>query len=96
MDSIPKDIVPLLKSCWAEDPADRPEFAQITGFLAKFVANMCSVQKPLPTLLDTEHSKIKGTEDSLAAADSLKKSRGNKKKKRRAYYSLLTCFSECV
>ncbi|XP_071914419.1 serine/threonine-protein kinase STY13-like isoform X2 [Coffea arabica] len=92
MDNIPTEIVPLLKSCWAADPADRPEFAQITDFLSKFIANMCSVQKTLPNLFDTEHSKTTGAEDSLVAVECLRKRRGNNKKKR----SLLTCFSKCV
>ncbi|KAL3525418.1 hypothetical protein ACH5RR_013790 [Cinchona calisaya] len=96
VDNIPKDIVPLLISCWAEDPADRPEFAQITDFLSDIITNMCSVQNTLSNLLDTEHSKTKVTEDSLVAADCLMKCRGNKKKKRRLCYSLLSCFNECV
>ncbi|OVA04547.1 Protein kinase domain [Macleaya cordata] len=37
VDKLPKDLVPLIESCWAVDPALRPEFTEITTTLLDFL-----------------------------------------------------------
>nr|XP_016513088.1 PREDICTED: serine/threonine-protein kinase HT1-like [Nicotiana tabacum] len=49
-DNIPKDIVPLISSCWSEDPADRPEFAQISDILANILGDAYIQQTITPNL----------------------------------------------
>ncbi|KAK2354384.1 Protein kinase superfamily protein [Trifolium repens] len=40
LDELPEDIVPLLQSCWVEDPKLRPEFKEITEILRKILLNI--------------------------------------------------------
>ena len=48
VENIPQSIVPLLESCWSEDPANRPEFSEIRAFLEKFHQSLCSEEnKPI-------------------------------------------------
>ncbi|XP_019256054.1 PREDICTED: serine/threonine-protein kinase HT1-like [Nicotiana attenuata] len=53
-DNIPKDIVPLISSCWSEDPADRPEFAQISDILANILGDTYIPQTITPDLAEGE------------------------------------------
>ncbi|XP_020202058.1 serine/threonine/tyrosine-protein kinase HT1 [Cajanus cajan] len=60
VEEFPKDLLPLLQSCWEEDPNLRPEFSEITQTLAEFLHNCLgitpeeqecpttSVQEPIP------------------------------------------------
>ncbi|KAK6125482.1 hypothetical protein DH2020_040773 [Rehmannia glutinosa] len=71
MDNIPAQIAPLLQSCWAENPEDRPEFHQITVSLENYLHSICqwtnaSPEAP-PCLLEAENSRgNEETEDSPA------------------------------
>ncbi|CAA0839583.1 Protein kinase superfamily protein [Striga hermonthica] len=62
-DNIPPQIAPLLQSCWAENPQDRPEFHQISKFLEDFLLGKCerASESPggQPSLLETEYSRSK-------------------------------------
>jgi hypothetical protein len=40
LDELLEDIVPLLQSCWVEDPKLRPEFKEITETLRKILLNI--------------------------------------------------------
>jgi hypothetical protein len=40
LDELLEDIVPLLQSCWVEDPKLRPEFKEITEILRKILLNI--------------------------------------------------------
>ncbi|XP_045809818.1 serine/threonine/tyrosine-protein kinase HT1-like [Trifolium pratense] len=40
LDEFPEEIVPLLQSCWVEDPKLRPEFKEITGTLIRILQNI--------------------------------------------------------
>ncbi|WJX55525.1 hypothetical protein P8452_41290 [Trifolium repens] len=40
LDELPEDIVPLLQSCWVEDPKLRPEFKEITKTLIRILHNI--------------------------------------------------------
>ncbi|RDX62415.1 Serine/threonine-protein kinase STY17, partial [Mucuna pruriens] len=39
VEEFPKDLLPLLQSCWEEDSKLRPEFSEITQILAKLLQN---------------------------------------------------------
>ncbi|XP_057491971.1 serine/threonine-protein kinase STY13-like [Actinidia eriantha] len=95
MDNIPKDIAPLLESCWAEDPADRPEFMQITNFLVTFLRNICSTQTKPPELFEIAHVKSKSAADSPSADHLMNKSHEKDKKNRSPSRCFLSCFDEC-
>jgi len=50
LEGFPEVVVPLLQSCWAEDPKLRPEFSEITQFLEKLLHNYHSAEeKVCPT-----------------------------------------------
>ncbi|KAI4327564.1 hypothetical protein L6164_020009 [Bauhinia variegata] len=56
LDEIPEDIVPLLQSCWAEDPMQRPEFVEIRETLTKiFPKRFPTVTPPPCNLIKTEN-----------------------------------------
>ncbi|XP_030529639.1 serine/threonine/tyrosine-protein kinase HT1-like [Rhodamnia argentea] len=42
VESIPREIIPLLQSCWAHDPSCRPEFTEVTGFLSGVLDKLVS------------------------------------------------------
>ncbi|KAI6695369.1 hypothetical protein NL676_023079 [Syzygium grande] len=42
VEAIPQEIIPLLESCWAQDPTRRPEFAEVTGFLSGVLNKLAS------------------------------------------------------
>ncbi|KAA8547321.1 hypothetical protein F0562_003815 [Nyssa sinensis] len=95
MDSIPKDLASLLQSCWAEDPADRPEFMQITDFLANFLGNICSTQITPPKVFEIEHLKIKMTADSPGTNYQTSKSEEEDQKGRSPSLACPSCFDHC-
>ncbi|RDX87751.1 Serine/threonine-protein kinase HT1, partial [Mucuna pruriens] len=43
VEEFPKDLLPLLQSCWEEDSKLRPEFSEITQILAKLLQNCRSI-----------------------------------------------------
>lgn len=99
LENIPKDIIPLLESCWAEDPKDRPEFMEVTDYLSNFYQELCSEEtKPPPKVIETEDNdrNIK-EEDSpcttkqLAIDRPLEEKRVKRRKKSRS--SGWFCFS---
>jgi len=72
LEGFPEVLLPLLQSCWAEDPKLRPEFSEITKVLAKLLHNyrstgispekkecpITSVQEPIPNYVEdkSEHA----------------------------------------
>ncbi|KAL3725839.1 hypothetical protein ACJRO7_030815 [Eucalyptus globulus] len=48
VDSIPEEFIPLLESCWAQDPSRRPEFTEITGFLSGVLDKLTSEEEVEP------------------------------------------------
>lgn len=66
-DGIPKHVLPLLRSCWAQQPMDRPEFEQITAYLSNILCT-CTVQNVHTNFFDTEDLKPKITENPLDVA----------------------------
>ncbi|KAK4368016.1 hypothetical protein RND71_011808 [Anisodus tanguticus] len=83
MDNIPRDIEPLLRSCWAEDPAERPEFEQISDFLANILRNVCASQTSSPNMFETEQPTSKELANSSAMNCLMDKDAENSKKKNR-------------
>ncbi|XP_059293245.1 serine/threonine-protein kinase STY13 [Lycium ferocissimum] len=84
MDNIPREIEPLLSSGWAEDPAERPEFEQISDFLANVLRNVCASQTSSPNMFETEHPTGKGLVNSPVMNCLMDKGAENSKKKNRS------------
>ncbi|KAK4346811.1 hypothetical protein RND71_033150 [Anisodus tanguticus] len=84
MDNIPTDIEPLLRSCWADDPAERPEFEQISDFLANILRNVCASQTSSPNIFETEHPTGKESANSPVMNYLMDKDAENSKKKNRS------------
>ncbi|KAK9265725.1 hypothetical protein L1049_025319 [Liquidambar formosana] len=95
VENLPKEIVPLLQSCWAEDPGRRPEFMEITDSLANFHHNLCSTQTTPPKLLEFEHPKSKMKADS-AGTDHVIIESEKKGKKERSSSIFLRCLDDCL
>ena len=87
MENIPPDIAPFLQSCWAEDPANRPEFMQITNFLLDFLQNLCSPE--------ITPSNINVKADSAGTDNRISKANG-KLKARSSLTCFLSCFDDCL
>ncbi|PIM99403.1 Tyrosine kinase [Handroanthus impetiginosus] len=99
-DNIPAQIAPLLQSCWAENPEDRPEFQQITEFLKNFLHTICqpinaSPDNP-PSSLETEDSRIiEEIEDSPARVYLMERPKETMKKPK-GLWRFLHCFGHCL
>ncbi|KAL2498446.1 Protein kinase superfamily protein [Abeliophyllum distichum] len=100
IDNIPAEIVPLLQSCWAENPEDRPEFLQITGVLKNFLHSLSQLNDTSlisPSLLEAEYSRSKEeTGDSPATDFMMCRSEETKKKPRSLCFRILSCFGGCL
>jgi hypothetical protein len=69
LDELPEDIVPLLQSCWVEDPKLRPEFNEITGTLTKILLNIYSTK--LNSLPSTKrNAKAGGKSEAESSKDN--------------------------
>lgn len=53
MEGFPEHILPLLQSCWAQDPKLRPEFSEITETLLRILLDYCSTDTSTASLLDS-------------------------------------------
>ncbi|KAF3677648.1 putative G-box-binding factor 1-like [Capsicum annuum] len=82
-ETIPSDIEPLLSSCWAEDPAERPEFEQISDFLENILRNVCASSTSSPNIFEPEHSTSKELTNSPAMNCLMDQHIENSKKKNR-------------
>lgn len=68
MDEFPEDIIPLLKSCWAENPILRPEFKEITEILIKILHNLYTAKiNALASIRRSDRVDINGEKESLNA-----------------------------
>ncbi|KAL2333682.1 hypothetical protein Fmac_014895 [Flemingia macrophylla] len=73
VEEFPKDLLPLLQSCWEEDPNLRPEFSEITQTLTKLLhyylgttpeEQECPtkiVQEPIPNCVEDNSKHSKGS-----------------------------------
>ncbi|KAJ4966831.1 hypothetical protein NE237_018680 [Protea cynaroides] len=64
LDNIPKGIAPLLESCWAADPSQRPEFFQITRALSEYLRSLSassSLSLPLVMIEEEEDGTGNGS-----------------------------------
>ena len=93
MESLPRDIVPLLQSCWGEDPKIRPEFKEITVSLTNFLHNFCSTETKLSKIVEIDYSKSHVKEDSIDAGHVTNKSNDKVKKQKTTF---LCCFDDCL
>ncbi|KAH7520066.1 hypothetical protein FEM48_Zijuj08G0104400 [Ziziphus jujuba var. spinosa] len=98
LENIPKDLVPLLQSCWGEDPKSRPEFMEITVSLSNY-QNLLSIDIKATEIVETEHPKSNTiTKDDPAGTNinPLSKNAVVKvKRRRKSSPSFLRCFDYC-
>ncbi|KAL3844854.1 hypothetical protein ACJIZ3_002257 [Penstemon smallii] len=94
MDNIPAQIAPLLESCWAKNPEDRPEFVKITQFLENFLHSITSPNTE-PSLREAaEYSRSKRKNHDSPATNCLmdrSKLKETKKKRRSLCFRFLQC-----
>ncbi|XP_022740903.1 serine/threonine-protein kinase HT1-like [Durio zibethinus] len=95
VESLPRDIVSLLQSCWAEDPKIRPEFKEITGILTNFGQNFCSTETTPPKKVEIDYSKSHVKEDCIGAGHATNKS-NDKRKEQKTSPTFLSCFDDCL
>ncbi|GAV89549.1 Pkinase_Tyr domain-containing protein [Cephalotus follicularis] len=96
MENLPKEIVTLLESCWAEDPKLRPEFTEITNYLTNFLQSFCSMENVPAELVEIEHVKNREhfndiKEDSVSNCSALNQVNVKQKKRRRSLLAFLRC-----
>ncbi|CAA2975860.1 Hypothetical predicted protein [Olea europaea subsp. europaea] len=99
IENVPTEIVPLIQSCWAENPEDRPEFQQITIFLKNLlhkISQLDGTSVISPTLLEAESSRNKETEDSPPTDFLMSRSEETKKRSGILRFRILSCFGCCL
>lgn len=95
MENIPHDIAPFLQSCWAEDPANRPEFMEITNFLLDLLQNLRAAEITPSHIFEIEDSGSNVTADSGGNNLPITKANG-KLKARGSLTCFLSCFDDCL
>lgn len=98
LEDIPKDLVPLLQSCWKEDPKSRPEFMEITVSLSNY-QNSISTEINANETVEIEHPKSNTiTKEDPAGTNSNPQSKNavvKVKRRRKSSPSFLRCFDYC-
>ncbi|WOH00340.1 hypothetical protein DCAR_0519699 [Daucus carota subsp. sativus] len=95
-DDIPKEIVPLSVSCWAEDPADRPEFIEIKYFLEKFIHYLCTPDMSPPRMIKIVHAnEVSATGECPCTSQLKQKAKGVGAKPRSAAIRFFRGFRSC-
>ncbi|KAL1815446.1 hypothetical protein DCAR_0519697 [Daucus carota subsp. sativus] len=95
-DDIPKEMVPLLVSCWAEDPADRPEFIEIKYFLENFIHYLCTPDMSPPRMIKIGHAnEVSATGECPCTSHLKQKAKGVCAKPSSAASRFFRCFRSC-
>ncbi|PIA52542.1 hypothetical protein AQUCO_01000428v1 [Aquilegia coerulea] len=91
LDDLPPDLVPLLESCWAEDPASRPEFKEIIVTLSNLLESLQVTQNT------STHQQIfeLGTESPGTRRLMDKSGDLEGRKSRSSSPKFLRCFDKC-
>ncbi|KAF8014252.1 hypothetical protein BT93_H0173 [Corymbia citriodora subsp. variegata] len=100
LESIPREIIPLLESCWAHDPSCRPEFTEVKGFLSGVLNKLASEAEPKAELeLEIEPAKEdanqEGPEEIEQVMDVAKPKEGHKRRKSSCFPSFRGIFYAC-
>lgn len=85
LDDIPHDLIPLLESCWADDPKIRPEFMEITSHLSNYHKQLCAaeLEPPAVNVPESEPQESNVKEEEPPRVNAIDKSEEKKKVKRR-------------
>ncbi|KAJ1415287.1 Serine-threonine/tyrosine-protein kinase, catalytic domain [Sesbania bispinosa] len=70
VDEFPTPVLPLLQSCWAEDPKLRPEFTEITETLAELLQNFWPPRTTLSSITEIEEIESSDDEEIPKAHES--------------------------
>ena len=98
LDDIPKEIVPLLESCWAEDPKSRPEFKDIINTLLELYQNLFPTEFiKAPKAFEFEHPNSNTSKDpsdspNIPTQPLKKPEKKFVKRGRSSLFSFLRCF----
>ncbi|CAN6450623.1 unnamed protein product [Victoria cruziana] len=94
--NIPKELVPVLECCWAEDPNSRPGFQQIIEILSDFRTSLCPLETTPPCTIVLRGSSYVPT-DSPGTRHLMDKSQENDSTIMKSEKSsrIFRCFYEC-
>ncbi|KAL8123836.1 serine/threonine-protein kinase STY13-like [Apium graveolens] len=96
-DNIPKEIVPLLVSCWAADPADRPEFIEIKCFLENFIHYLWTPDtSPLRMITIGHANEPSAVGECEFTSHGMQNPNGVGAKARSAAGRFIRCFGSCA
>ncbi|KAL5704815.1 hypothetical protein ACHQM5_023189 [Ranunculus cassubicifolius] len=97
LDNVPSELVPLLESCWAEDPAGRPEFSDIIVTLSKFYESLQITHDLPPALKHMDEQQNFGlVMDSPGTRHLMERSEEVvERKSRSSSPKFLRCFDKC-
>ncbi|CAN0862016.1 Serine/threonine/tyrosine-protein kinase HT1 [Linum grandiflorum] len=104
LENLPNDIVPLLQSCWSDDPSIRPEFAEITTHLEIVLDKVRgTVGISSSSLVEGQKSNSDGEKDPPPQNENeegegplIKKAAARKGKKQRHGTPFFICFNDCL
>ncbi|KAJ8558375.1 hypothetical protein K7X08_005141 [Anisodus acutangulus] len=80
-DNIPKEFESLIRSCWSENPADRPEFVKISEFLANKLGDESTTEAINPNISQRQPANVENT-DIPGTSGSMDEETESKKKKK--------------
>ncbi len=96
MENIPEELATLLRSCWSENPALRPEFMEITKYLKEYLYSLWPADMTPPKVMEIEDAQNKTGEDFKGSGHVTKKSDERAKKQKSSSPSFLVCFDNCL
>ncbi|CAI0473504.1 unnamed protein product [Linum tenue] len=100
LENLPNDVVPLLQSCWSEDPSCRPEFTEITRHLEdvleriKGSENSSSFNDSTMATIDN-HSKS-NSDETKDHEQLIVNGKGGHVKKSKHGTPFFICFNDCL
>ncbi|KAJ9177147.1 hypothetical protein P3X46_012393 [Hevea brasiliensis] len=96
LENIPEELATLLRSCWSENPALRPEFMEITKYLKEYLYSLWPADMTPPKVMEIEDAQNKTGEDFKGSGHVTKKSAERAKKQKSSSPSFLVCFDNCL
>ncbi|GAU16600.1 hypothetical protein TSUD_233520 [Trifolium subterraneum] len=97
LDELPEEIVPLLQSCWMEDPKLRPEFKEITETLIRILQNIYTKKiNDLASIKETAKSEAQTSrenENMTMESETMDEKKPKKKCKIKRFFAY---FRSCI
>lgn len=97
LEEIPEDMAPLLQSCWAEDPNNRPEFTEVTDSLSNLLQSFVLKESSLPNMNDkTEEEEEEEVKCTSNTSFSQRKREPKAGRHRNSSFCLKCCHNSCL